>query len=305
MSFIHVFAGSNLDRRGQVRRDDDWMSNARKSGRYVVVWQSQALVTAEGANDLRTLTADEASEHLEHEDAARSLVFLGVDPQDVPHFAFDVSHMSDEPPAVASSSEFADLRHVAPVLDPERSAMMAYARAMMRWHHQHRYCGACGNENRVEQAGHVRRCPNCKSEHFPRTDPAVIMLVHDGAQRCLLGRQASWPRGVFSTLAGFVEPGESLEEAVAREVYEETQVTVQGASYHSSQPWPFPGSIMLGFHAEARFSEPFVDGDELEQARWFERDELFELQARRELRFPPPMSIARQLLDAWLGVPGR
>ncbi len=300
MSIVHVFAGSTLDRRSQVRKDDAWIQQARAEGHYIVVWRSQSLVRAEGPNEVLRLGAREAADHLADAETERTLVFLGVDRDGKPHFAFDVSHLSEAPPDVAPGSEFADLRQVGPIVEQEDAALMAYARAMMRWHSQHRYCGACGEENEVEAGGHVRRCPRCGSEHFPRTDPAVIMMVHDGADRCLLGRQASWPRSVFSTLAGFVEPGESLEEAVAREVFEETRVTVTRAAYHSSQPWPFPGSIMLGFHAEARFEEPIIDGDELEQAIWLQRDELWDLKARRELRFPPPMSIARQLIEAWL-----
>lgn len=305
MSFVHVFAGSTLDRCGNARRDPAWFTEAHEKGRYLVVWESQALVTAEGPSEPRALSSGEAREHLTDETVRRSLVFLGVDGNDTPYFAFDVSHLSEEPPRVVHDGEFADLRQVAQIVEGEDAARMAYARAMMRWHRQHRFCGACGTENEVRHSGHSMRCPSCGSDQFPRTDPAVIMLVHDGEGRCLLGRQASWPPGVLSTLAGFVEPGESLEEAVAREVWEETRIEVREARYHSSQPWPFPNSIMLGFHARATFAEPKVDQIELEQAVWLEREQLLEMQARREVRFPPPMSIARQLLEAWLAETNR
>jgi len=160
----------------------------------------------------------------------------------------------------------------------------------------------CGNPTRAEEAGHVRRCTNadCDATHFPRTDPAVIMLVHDG-ERCLLGRQKAWPQGMHSTLAGFVEPGESLEEAVAREVYEETKVTLDEITYHSSQPWPFPASLMLGFHARARTTAIEVDHSELEDARWYEKSWLLGHKDNDDFRLPRRDSIARRLLEDWLG----
>ncbi len=153
--------------------------------------------------------------------------------------------------------------------------MLALARAMVWWHSRHRFCGVCGSPTLSEEAGHMRRCtnPECKAMHFPRTDPAVIMLVTDG-ERALLGRNKNFPPGMYSTFAGFVEPGESLEDAVAREVREETGIEVGQVIYHSSQPWPFPANIMLGFHAEAMSSEIAVDYGELEDAKWFERDWL-------------------------------
>jgi NAD+ diphosphatase len=154
----------------------------------------------------------------------------------------------------------------------------------------------------VEEAGHVRRCTNaaCDAQHFPRTDPAVIMLVHDRNERCLLGRQAAWPQGMHSTLAGFVEPGESLEEAVAREVYEETRIELSSVTYHSSQPWPFPASLMLGFHAEAKTTAITVDKSELDDARWYEKSWILAHQDDEQFRLPRRDSIARRLLEDWL-----
>ncbi len=193
--------------------------------------------------------------------------------------------------------EFQDLRQAAAIVEPEDGALLAYARAMMTWHQRHRFCGACGAPTESQQAGHLRRCTRaeCAAEIFPRTDPAVIMLVCDG-DWCLLGRQARWPPGVYSALAGFVEPGESLEDAVAREVMEEAGVAIEGCEYHSSQPWPFPSSIMLGFWATARRGEVHVDGSELEEARWLHRDQVL----AQEVRLPPKLSIARRLIDDWL-----
>jgi NAD+ diphosphatase len=172
---------------------------------------------------------------------------------------------------------------------------------MIYWHQRHRYCGVCGSPTLSEEAGHMRRCmsPDCKTMHFPRTDPAVIMLVSDG-DRALLGRNKNFPPGMYSTLAGFVEPGESLEDAVAREVREETAIEVGQVLYHSSQPWPFPANIMLGFHAEATSSEITVDYGELEDAKWFERDWLLTHVDDNSFRLPRLDSIARRLVEDWL-----
>jgi NAD+ diphosphatase len=170
----------------------------------------------------------------------------------------------------------------------------------MHWHSRHGFCGVCGSPTLSASAGHVRKCtnPGCGSSHFPRTDPAVIMLAHDG-ERALLGRQKVWAKGMYSTLAGFVEPGESLEEAVRREVMEETGVAVGEVVYHSSQPWPFPASLMIGFHAEARSGTiDLVDG-ELEDAGWFTRAELRRF-ADQGKSLPRQDSIARQLVEDWL-----
>src|SRR5262249_4560440 len=154
-------------------------------------------------------------------------------------------------------------------------SLLAYARGLMHWHARHGFCGVCGSRTESASAGHVRKCtnPDCGASHFPRTDPAVIMLVHDG-DKALLGRQKVWPQGMYSTLAGFVEPGESLEETVRREVYEETGIAVGEVVYHSSQPWPFPASLMIGFHAEARSRTINRVDSELEDAGWFSRAEL-------------------------------
>jgi NAD+ diphosphatase len=164
----------------------------------------------------------------------------------------------------------------------------------------HRFCARCGAPTEIAEAGHVRRCPRCGAVHHPRLDPVVIVLVHD-AGRALLGRQPTWPAGRYSALAGFVEPGESLEEAVAREVGEESGVAVADIAYHSSQPWPFPASLMLGFHARHVAGEPATLDDELEDVRWFGREEVAAA-ARGDgpLLLPPPLAIARRLIDTWL-----
>jgi NAD+ diphosphatase len=196
---------------------------------------------------------------------------------------------------------FADLRQLAGRLERHEGALLALARAMMFWHSRHRFCGLCGSPTRSEEAGHMRRCSErgCDTMHFPRTDPAVIMLVTDG-DRVLLGRNKNFVPGMYSTLAGFVEPGESLEDAVAREVREETAIEVGAVHYHSSQPWPFPANIMLGFYAEATSSAITVDYGELADARWFEREWILSHADDESFRLPRRDSIARRLLEDWL-----
>jgi NAD+ diphosphatase len=206
-----------------------------------------------------------------------------------------------EPPAdLARFGELHDLHRVGAMLEQGEGSLLAYARALVTWNRSHRFCGRCGHPTEPREGGHVRGCTNaaCGRDHFPRTDPAIIVLVADG-DRCLLGRKSEWPDGVYSTLAGFVEPGESLSEAVAREVREESGIVVGGVRYRSSQPWPFPASLMLGFHAEARGGELCVDREELCDARWFNRREVL---ARHEtgLKLPSRVSIARRLIEDWL-----
>lgn len=191
-----------------------------------------------------------------------------------------------------------ELRPLSNLLAADEAGLLAYARAMSIWRVRHRYCGVCGSALIPERAGHVMRCSKCGHESFPRIDPAIIVLVSDG-ERALLGRQATWPPGRYSTIAGFVEPGESLEDAVAREVLEETSVRVSTASYHSSQPWPFPSSLMVGFHASAPAGSPVQVSGELEDARWFTREELL---AGPPL-LPPSQSISYRLITAWLAHP--
>lgn len=195
-----------------------------------------------------------------------------------------------------------DLRAAAMELDPFAAGLAAYTRALIHWHQRHRFCGACGAPTTVTQHGHRRQCtnPRCGLDHFPRTDPAIIVLVTaDGGERALLGRQASWPARRWSTLAGFVEPGESLEDAVRREVREEAGVIVGDCRYYASQPWPFPASLMLGFHADATDTRLSV-GDELETAQWFQVDALIEQIRTDQLRPPFPISISWALIEDWL-----
>jgi NAD+ diphosphatase len=210
---------------------------------------------------------------------------------------------ADFGPAAAPSGRFAEVRAVGALLSAKEAGWCAYARALAFWHSRHRYCGACGGATVSVQGGHIRRCQICDAQHFPRSDPAVIVLVThrhpEFGERCLLGRSTRFPAGLYSTLAGFVEPGESLEETVRREVYEESGVEVADIQYRSSQPWPFPASLMLGFRATARDDALRIDPDELVDAGWYTRTQLIDPE-RRPIGLPNPDSIARHLIEDWL-----
>ena len=300
MKAPNFYAACGLDRVGHRRKDDAWLE-ARLDApatRFVPVWRSHNLIAAVADVPRAVL--------LERHQLAvipGEAVLLGL-LDEVAYFAVDLSHHEAPLQAIRheGAAEFIDLRRVGPLLPRQEGALLAYARGIAFWHGRHRFCGVCGSATESREGGHVRRCINadCSALHFPRTDPAVIMLVHDG-DRCLLGRQRVWATGMHSTLAGFVEPGESLEEAVAREVFEETGVLVDEVAYHSSQPWPFPASIMLGFHARARSTEIRVDTSELQDARWFDRAFLLTHQDDDEFRLPRRDSIARRLIEDWLG----
>lgn len=295
------FYTGGLDRVSHLRKDEAWLAEALgdKSSRLVPVWRGLNLFArGDGAEPRALFLGPDAVRGLSAEP-----VLLGRH-EDHAYFAVDLSALEAPLDALGrpETAEFMDLRRVGPLLARQDGSVLAYARGVAYWASRHRFCGVCGAKTKAEEAGHVRRCtdPLCGAQHFPRTDPAVIMLVHDG-DRCLLGRQKIWPVGMHSTLAGFVEPGESLEEAVAREVYEETKVTLDTVTYHSSQPWPFPASLMLGFHARARTTAIEVDHSELEDARWYEKSWLLGHEDDDGFRMPRRNSIARRLIEDWLG----
>ena len=239
-------------------------------------------------------------------------VLLGLDDEDIPWWALlDPDPDPDPDPGPGATGDggtrAAGLLEAGADLDDRDAGALVAATGLAAWHAAHPCCSRCGTPTVVEQGGWVRRCPSDASQHFPRSDPAVIMLVHDGADRCLLGRQPSWPRGRLSCLAGFVEPGESLEQAVAREVAEEVGLRVRDARYVTSQPWPFPSSLMLAFLAEAEPAEPVLVDGELAEAHWVSREDLLAGVLRGEdgvpsrLRVPPPVSVAHRLITDWAG----
>ncbi len=301
----NALAEPAVDRRSGRRGDADWLAArlADERSRLTAVWRERNLVLDAHADRGPVpgfLPTVEAAGLI---DEPENLVFLG-EAEGAAYFSVDLSDR-DDPLAgpLRGVGRFVELRQVGAAMNGRDGNLLAYARAMATWHRRHRFCGQCGAATASRKAGHLRVCGECSAEHFPRTDPAVIMLVHTvgGAEdACLLGRQAAWPPGMFSALAGFVEPGETLETAVAREVQEETAIAVDAVRYHSSQPWPFPTSIMLGFYATSPGGEVQVDTEELEQALWVKRSELRFAMRNRELRLPPPFSIARRLIDDWL-----
>jgi NAD+ diphosphatase len=267
-----TFAGGALDRAAERRSDEAWLAAARNDPRArALVVGSTGVALAGEAPDLVPLDGREGS-------------FLGIAEGGVPLFVVPAS----------DDAELTGLREAAAILSQADAGLVAYASALAHWHDTHRYCSVCGEPTEVREAGHSRRCPN-GHVHHPRTDPVVIMLVSD-EDRLLLGRRPPWPPGRYSCLAGFVEPGESLEAAVAREVLEEAGVTVGAVEYRLSQPWPFPLSLMLGFEATYASGEARVADAELEDVAWFTRDEII---AGTPL-LPPRFTIARRLIDGWL-----
>ena len=293
------YSSAEIDRASHERENDERMIELASSGaaRFVPIDSEKNLVKAGGAPEAVFLQGVMARAIAS---ASDTQIFLGY-VEGTPYFAVDVTG-KDVP--LKEVGEFVDLRQVGALLFAREGSILAYARGMTYWHRRHRYCGVCGATTKAIRGGHVRQCTNenCKSEHFPRTDPAVIMLVHHG-DKCLLGRGKHFPRGMHSTLAGFVEPGESFEDAVAREVYEEVKVRVTNVTYRSSQPWPFPASVMIGFHAEAESLDFTVNETELEAARWLTREELRPENLPKDGSFFMPRrdSIARRLIEEWLG----
>lgn len=305
MAPTNTFAGADLDRAAAHRTDPAWLERALADP------AARALVTVGGdivvAGEVRPAPADGWVDDLE--DAGARPLFVGahdVDPLagtapvllgvrgGAPLFAIEAQ-------AAPAAGRAGSLRDLAPVLSQAEGGLIAFAVAMGNWHRRHRFCANCGAPSEPGEGGFVRVCPACGAQHHPRTDPVVIMLVMDG-DRALLGRQAAWPAGRYSALAGFVEPGEALEEAVTREVWEEAGVRVEDVTYHSSQPWPFPASLMLGFTCRYAGGEPVAADGELQDIRWFGRGEL----RAGSLALPPRLAIARTLIDHWVdGAPAR
>ena len=303
MNISHVYSGNPVDRGEKERRDDQWISDKAKdpTSKFLPL------------RDLNVLVADGPAEGLGWVGAA-DLERLGVDA--IPMFlgsldgaAYFVVDVSAQEKAVAELSagngfRFVDARSVTEILSGPDSGIVAQAKAQINWHNRNGFCSICGGETFVKRGGQVRQCSKCQTEHYPRTDPVVITVVSDGA-RCLLGqsRRGRLARtNTYSALAGFVDQGESIEEAVAREVMEEAGIQVGQVRYHSSQPWPFPSSLMIGCHADAATIEINFDDDEMNDVQWFTRDEVvLALEGKSDiLAVPQPIAIAHHLIKAWV-----
>ncbi|HSR22281.1 MAG TPA: NAD(+) diphosphatase [Candidatus Eisenbacteria bacterium] len=282
-----ALARASVDRAAHRRTDEAWLAAAWADPRTRVMRFAHARAAVAGdppALELRS-PAELPDVPVERR------YFLGEE-GGVAYFGAEL----DEP-----EEGFRGLRDVGLLLDDRDAGLLVNVIALANWHATHRYCPRCGEPTVVAAAGYLRRCPADGSEHYPRTDPAVIMTVVDAADRLLLGSQRVWPRGRFSTLAGFVEPGESLEAAVRREVAEEVGVRVGAVRYLGSQPWPFPSSLMVGFVATAESTEVSLNDGEIHEARWFTRAELLEAATSGEVRLSPRVSIARRLIEHWYG----
>jgi len=293
---VYSFAGNPLDRASERRENRAWIAGLLDDPQTRIL----ALRGLKPFTRGRTPALDwqPVGPWRDQIETGASLIFLGLGDGRA-HFAIDATGASVAPDV---DTELIDVRALAPAIGTGEAAILAEARSLLDWHARHRFCAQCGSPTKVASAGWVRRCPDCKASHFPRTDPVVIMLAIHG-ERGLLGRNRRRAGARFSCLAGFVEPGETLEEAVRREVREEVGVELGGLRYFASQPWPFPMSLMIGCHAEALSTDIKVDRAELEGARWFEREEVALMLLRRHpdgLGTPPPVAIAHHIIRAWV-----
>jgi NAD+ diphosphatase len=302
LSYTHIFAGNPFDRGDTERRDEDLLKKMirQDNTKFLPFHQLKPLVR-KGPNVELAWIGHEFLDGLPEE--AGGPKFLGFDADRNPHFAVDVTAVEDPSSiaSLASGADFEDGRAAAMDIPGEQSGILAQARSNLNWHAQHRFCSSCGTESQSFRGGLMRQCPNCKSQHFPRTDPVAIMLVYKG-DNCVMGQTLARSNSTFySCLAGFMDQGESIGEAVRREVKEESGLVVGDVKYHSSQPWPFPASLMIGCHAEAITEEIVADPGEMSDVRWFTKDEVkLALEDKLEgVNIPGPIAIAHHLIKSW------
>lgn len=298
------FAGNPLDRVSEKRTDAAWIDARWRdaASRVLPLRRLEPLLLDQllDASPQLGLLPTEVANSLASEGATR--IFLGLD-GDTAVFALDVSNLSDEAGAelLKSRGHFVEARSAAQMVSLKEASIIAQAKAMIDWHRRHGFCPNCGSPTQLVDAGYRRLCANCNTEHFPRVDPVVIMLAtHDDA--CLVGRGKQFPPGMFSALAGFVEPGETIEEAVRRELMEEASAVVSEVTYYATQPWPFPSSLMIGCFAKAENRDVKPDENELAEVRWLERRvarELIKGKPAAGVRVPPPIAIAHHLIKTW------
>jgi NAD+ diphosphatase len=283
-----AFAGNPLNRAGLERTDPAWLATQKTAGLFLPFWQNRPLVNADRAVFLGWRAEWETCQ----------CVFLGLDGTR-PLFALDLDDVSE--PQLGEGT-FPEMRAAAFVLPARDIAIAGQAKALLDWHKRHGFCPNCGHATLFMDGGYRRLCPACAAEHFPRTDPVVIMLPLLG-DRCLIGRNKRFPSGLYSAFAGFVEPGESMEEAVRRELMEEVNLKVAGVRYHATQPWPFPSSLMLGCYAEAQTEDFRIDGHEIEDARWLTKGEVRARLAHEiedAVKLPVAIAIAHHLIRDWV-----
>ena len=298
-----AFAGSRLDRASDRRTDPGWIAGRRADATSLIhpLWNLRSLVIGGENGPLEAVFFRPGlCESLAGPDAP--CVFLGLD-EGRAVFALDISAASDPEKVgpLAGLGQFRELRAAASLLPPPDAAILGQAKALVDWHQRHGFCPRCGAPTKLMDAGYRRLCGNCGAEHFPRTDPVVIMLALNG-EYCLVGRGRQFPPDMFSALAGFIEPGETIEEAVRREIFEETGIRTGHVTYHATQPWPFPSSLMIGCFAQALSRDIHLDEKELADARWLDRlsaRALLAGQTIEGIRIPPPIAIAHHLLKAW------
>jgi NAD+ diphosphatase len=304
----NIFANNPLDRASYRRADAGWIAGqiADPSSLFVPFYRLSPFILPEetkgAGKDVGWLKMGLLQELAGEKPL---IVFLGINKRGKSLFAVDVSGLKDHEnhPALKGLGAFEDLRGLAMAgeITPTELAILAQGKSMIDWNQRHGFCAACGAPSDMAEAGYKRQCPTCKAEHFPRTDPVVIMLATHG-DTCFLGRQKIWPKGMHSALAGFIEPGESIEEAVARELHEEAGLTTASVSYHSTQPWPYPSSLMIGCMAVAENDSFEIDGIELSEGRWFTREEVRAVLAGKgdgSFWLPPPFAIAHQLVKTF------
>ncbi|HEX4711717.1 NAD(+) diphosphatase [Phenylobacterium sp.] len=301
-AFQNTFAGNPLDRASDRRAKPEWIAEqlASPESLGLAMWNGRPFVepSKDGGVQIAYLPAKLVGELA---GGPERLLFMGLW-KETAVFAVDLEDAADPGDGpLEGLGKFEDLRAVALKLPPPDAAIMATAKQMFEWRRRHRHCAVCGQPTQATEGGWKRQCPACGSEHFPRTDPVVIMLPYHG-DRCMLGRQEAWPKGMFSALAGFLEPGESIEEACARELYEEAGLRAVKVRYHSTQPWPYPSSLMIGLIAEVEDDEGAPDQTELSEVRWFTRDEARDLIAGKVegAAAPQRLAIAHQLIKAWV-----
>ncbi|MBU1345866.1 MAG: NAD(+) diphosphatase [Alphaproteobacteria bacterium] len=300
LPILNTFAGNPLDRAGELRSTDGWLEEqaANPEALAMVLWQGRPLIQdhADGPR-LAWLSLAHATD-LERDLDRR--IFLGLW-KDAPVFAVELDGAVDPASGPAQGlGAFTELREAAAVLSGSDAAMAGGAKSLFDWRRRHGFCANCGHRTETTCGGWKRVCPSCSAEHFPRVDPVTIMLPVF-QDRCLLGRQAAWPAGRMSALAGFLEPGETIEEACAREIMEESGLTVTAVRYHSSQPWPFPSQLMIGLIARVSDANAAPDQTELEEVRWFTREDASAVLAgAHEIKAPPKTAIARTLIQAWV-----